>query len=84
MAHACHAIECDVEVPPSMLMCRKHWFQVPYALRRAVWFQYERGITKKYCEVAKSAVRAVAEKEERTVTGMEKEILLYDLIQTED
>lgn len=84
MAHTCHAIACDAEVPPSMLMCRRHWFQVPYGLRRSVWIQYEKGITKKYCEVAKAAVIAVAEKEGRTVTGDEPEVKLYDMVQTED
>jgi hypothetical protein len=84
MAHHCHAIACEVPVPPSMLMCRKHWFSVPRDLRNRVWAEYDNGITKAYCAAAKAAVTAVAEKEGRTVTGREKEILLYDMVQTED
>ncbi len=84
MAHHCHAIACEAEVPPAMLMCRKHWFRVPLKLRNQVWAEYHNGITKAYCEVAKAAVTAVAEGEGRTVTGREKEILLYDMVQTED
>lgn len=84
MAHHCHAIACDVEVPPAMLMCKSHWFRVPLALRNRVWAEYHKGITRAYCEVAKAAVRAVAEKEGRTVTGYEKELLLYDMVQVEE
>lgn len=67
-----------------MLMCRKHWFSVPLKLRNRVWVEYHNGITKAYCAVAKAAVTAVAEKEGRIVTGREKELLLYDMVQTED
>lgn len=84
MAHHCHAIACKVEVPPAMLMCKSHWFKVPQHLRNRVWDEYRNGITKAYCEVAKQAVRAVAEKEGRVVTGREKELLLYDMVITED
>lgn len=84
MAHHCHAIACEVKVPPAMLMCKRHWFSVPLTLRNRVWAEYHNGITKAYCEVAKRAVRAVAEKEGRVVTGREKEMLLYDMIITED
>lgn len=84
MAHTCHAIACDTPVPPAMFMCKPHWFRVPLALRNRVWAEYNKGITKAYCEVAKAALIAVAEKEGRTVTGKERELLLYDMVQTED
>lgn len=84
MAHTCHAIACDVPVPPAMLMCKPHWFRVPRALRNDVWREYENGITRAYCAAAKAAVVAVAEKEGRTVTGDEREIKLYDMVQTVD
>lgn len=84
MAHTCHAIACDVEVPPAMLMCKSHWFRVPLKLRNRVWAEYHNGITKAYCAAAKAAVTAVAEAEGRTVTGRERELLLYDMVQTED
>lgn len=84
MAHHCHAIACNVEVPPAMLMCKPHWLKVPQYLRKRVWDEYNNGITRAYCEVAKQAVRVVAEKEGRVVTGREKEMLLYDMVITED
>lgn len=83
MAHHCHAIACKVPVPPAMLMCKPHWFCVPLALRNRVWAEYHNGITRAYCEAAKAAVTAVAEKEGRTVTGREKELLLYGMTQTD-
>lgn len=67
-----------------MLMCKPHWFRVPLALRNRVWAEYDNGITRAYCEAAKAAVIAVAEKEGRIVTGNERELKLYDMIQTED
>lgn len=83
--HTCHAIECKVQVKPAMLMCKRHWFSVPKAIRDAVWANYRSGQegdwkpSKEYCEAAKLAVRAAAEKEGRKVTGQEKEILFYDV-----
>lgn len=43
MKHTCHARGCEVEVPPEMLMCRRHWFQVPVGIRRRVWAAYRLG-----------------------------------------
>lgn len=82
--HTCHAIGCKTPVDPSLFMCRAHWFRVPLALRNRVWKEYHNGITRAYCEAAKAAVIAVAEKEGRVVTGEESKIKLYDMIQTED
>lgn len=84
MAHTCHAIACEVPVPPEMLMCKPHWFRVPLILRARVWAEYRKGITKAYCQVAKQAVIEVALKEGRTVRGDEHELKLYDMVQTED
>ena len=83
--HTCHAIECKVKVPPSMLMCKKHWFSVPKVIRDTIWATYRAGQvgdwkpSKEYCEAAKLAVRAAGEAEGRTVTGEEKEIKFYDV-----
>jgi len=69
MKHLCHAVGCPVEVPPSLLMCRKHWYMVPADLRCAVWREYRRGqeIDKQpseaYLRVMYQAIRAVAKKE---------------------
>lgn len=63
---------------------------VPQVLRSEVWAHYRSGQegdwrpSRKYCEAAKAAVRAVAEKEGRVVTGQEKELLLYDVFMPKD
>lgn len=68
-AHVCHAIDCNVPVPPKMLMCRKHWFMVPRDLQRRVWDTYVPGQelrkdpTDEYMEAQRAAVDAVAKKE---------------------
>lgn len=90
MAHTCHAIDCQRNIPPAMLMCGQHWFMVPRKLRDQVWATYRDGQcnmfnpSSAYCQAAKEAVIAVAEKEGRTVTGKEKEVLLYDMLQVDD
>jgi hypothetical protein len=67
--HVCHALKCSVPVPPSMLMCRKHWFMVPKNLRDDVWRTYRKGqeITKdpsgEYLDAMKAAIEAVSGKE---------------------
>ena len=82
--HRCHAIGCTTAVPREMLMCRKHWFSVPAALRARVWATYRAGqcddltISGAYAEAAKAAVVAVAQREGRTVTWREPELLLYE------
>jgi hypothetical protein len=41
--HTCHARDCDVAVPPKMLMCKKHWYMLPKAKRDAIWREYTPG-----------------------------------------
>lgn len=71
MSHRCHAIGCDAEVPPAILMCRRHWFAVPGPLRKRVWRLYRPGqeVTKEpspeYLAAARAAIEAVAAKEGR-------------------
>ncbi len=89
MGHTCHAIGCDKEVPPEMFMCRRHWYMVPVAGRRAIWATYRPGQcddwnpSGAYCRNAARAVRIVAEKEGRTVTGDEPELKLYEYFESE-
>lgn len=89
MRHTCHAIACKRHVLPEMLMCRKHWFMVPRYLQLRVWATYRSGqcddwqVTKAYCDAAQAAVRAVGQKEGRTVTGDEPEMTLYDFFRPE-
>lgn len=68
--HTCHARGCTAEVPPKMLMCRKHWSMVPQAIQRRVWAHYNEGqektgrASRKWIDAAREALEAVAEKEE--------------------
>jgi hypothetical protein len=43
MLHTCHWPGCSEEVPPSLFMCKSHWFALPRPLRRAIWISYRRG-----------------------------------------
>lgn len=67
--HTCHAMRCNANVPPRMLMCAKHWRMVPKAEQAAVWATYRPGQERRmnpsvaYLNAAAEAVRAVAEKE---------------------
>lgn len=69
--HVCHAIGCEVEVPPKMLMCLRHWRMVPKVLQARVWATYRPGQeidknpTGAYMEAQQAAVDAVAKKEGR-------------------
>jgi diadenosine tetraphosphatase ApaH/serine/threonine PP2A family protein phosphatase len=72
-AHLCHAEGCQVEVPPRLLMCRRHWRMVPPPLQDAVWANYRRGQerrkdpTPEYMAAARAAIEAVAEREGRAL-----------------
>jgi hypothetical protein len=37
MMHTCPGPGCTADVPPEMLACSRHWYQVPRQLRAAVW-----------------------------------------------
>ena len=67
--HICHAKGCQVPVPPKLFMCRRHWYQLPLAMRNAIWKVYVPGqeITKQasadYRRVAAEAVAWLSNKE---------------------
>lgn len=69
MFHACHAIKCNVAVPPALFMCRKHWALVPPQLKADILRHYRKGqeIDKHpsvaYLHAMRSAIRAVADVE---------------------
>lgn len=69
MKHHCHARDCEVPVPPKMLMCRKHWFMLPREKQNAIWRHYVPGQeirkdpTPEYLEAMQDAINAVARKE---------------------
>ncbi len=72
MSHHCHATDCPYTVPPSMFMCRTHWFSLPKPLRAAIWATYRPGQeddkhpSDAYCRAAKACVEYVAQQEGRT------------------
>lgn len=83
MAHTCHATNCTATVPPIMWGCRKHWVMVPKNIRDRIWATYRDGQcvtydpSSEYCQAARAAVIAVAEKE-----GIEPDTSLYDIFET--
>jgi hypothetical protein len=77
VSHKCHAIGCNVAVPPRMLMCARHWRMVPRKTQITVWNEYREGqeTDKKpslaYLAIQRTAVGEVAEKEGRTKEAVE-------------
>lgn len=62
MNHTCPASGCTAEVSPYMLMCRTHWYMVPYQLRRSVWLEWDEGMgagTDGHNAAIRAAVEAV-------------------------
>lgn len=87
MSHKCHAIGCEKEVPPHLLMCFPHWQRVPKRLQRDVWATYRAGQevdkkpTNEYLEAAARAILAVADKE-NLITFEEKSLAVVNPILT--
>lgn len=69
MTHTCHKPGCNVEVSPTLFMCKPHWFGLPLPLRKAIWLHYRKGqeVTKdpspQYMEAAMAAVNWYRERE---------------------
>lgn len=86
--HTCHFIRCPRPVPQVHFMCPFHWRLVPVTLRQAVWRFYRKGQeadkqpSPEYCEAAKAAIRAVAERVRVRITGDEPEMRLYDMFKS--
>jgi hypothetical protein len=65
MSHMCHVHGCAIPVPPHMLMCFRHWRQVPRPLQQAVWATYRSGQgqdknpSRAYLAAARAAITAV-------------------------
>lgn len=80
VVHTCHATDCVTPVPPTMWGCRKHWYMVPKTIRDRIWSTYRVGQcddlnpSMDYCQAAKEAVIAVAQRE-----GKQPDTRLYDL-----
>ena len=41
--HTCPGPGCEAEIPYEMLACRRHWYQVSPATRKAVWAAWRNG-----------------------------------------
>lgn len=66
LPHFCHATDCNVRVPPSMFMCKTHWYELPKTMRDELLAAYVPGQeTRKdpspeYLDVAMRCVELVA------------------------
>ena len=85
MSHHCHATNCKIRVPPEMFMCKRHWFSLPKHMRDLIWRTYRVGQcddmnpSNSYCQIARSCVVFIAEKE-----GIEPDTKLYDFFLREE
>jgi hypothetical protein len=43
MKHACHAIGCEREIAPKLLMCLPHWSALSKPAQRIIWHHYRPG-----------------------------------------
>jgi hypothetical protein len=83
MAHTCHATNCERTTKPELFMCYPHWMMVPRPMQQRIWATYRPGQcddlnpSAEYCQAARGAVIAVAEKE-----GIEPDTVLYDMFET--
>ena len=81
MSHTCHATNCEVPVPPTMFMCKQHWFMLPKNMRDAIWDTYRIGqcddwdISHAYANAARAAVRLIAQRED-----VEADVAIYDML----
>lgn len=41
--HLCHWTGCNTKVPPAMWGCKRHWYQLPKAIRDEIWNTYVPG-----------------------------------------
>jgi hypothetical protein len=69
--HRCHAIGCEKEIDPKLLMCFPHWKLVPKFLQKQIWKWYRPGQeidkrpSREYMAVQRLAIDAVAVLERR-------------------
>lgn len=59
MNHRCPGPGCVAQVPPEMLMCRRHWYQVARPLRNAVWRAWQSGAGAGTAEHAAACMAAI-------------------------
>lgn len=84
MTDHCHALFCEVSVPPRMHMCAPHWRMVPRALQRQLWANYRRGQERDmqpsaaYLRAAAACVSAVANTEGHPQAAIATEVATYE------
>lgn len=84
MSHHCHALACEVNVPPRMHMCRGHWAMVPRRLQSQLWANYRRGQERDmqpsaaYLRAAAGCVSAVAHAEGHPDDAIAAEVDMYE------
>lgn len=77
----CRAHGCSERILPSRLMCPRHWFMVPEALRKEVWKAYRPGqengsvLTQAYLDAAADAINAVARQEGKSEIPSTEELI---------
>jgi hypothetical protein len=82
MSHTCHARGCSTLVRPELLMCLRHWRQVPRTIQRAVWDSYRPGQcddkrpSRTWLDAAGAAIGFVALGEHRSCTKGEARALI--------
>jgi hypothetical protein len=55
----CAARDCELVIKPGMLMCRRHWFMVPKAVRDTVWATWRSGDGTAWLVASNAAIEAV-------------------------
>lgn len=81
MRHECHAEGCSVPVPPSLLMCPRHWKLLPPDLRAAVYEHYRPGQERDkrpsidYLDVMQRAINYVARLEGQHERALPSELI---------
>lgn len=57
--HKCPAQGCELLLPPRILMCNKHWHQVPRPLQNAVWAAWRSKNRLAHLTAVKAAIKSV-------------------------
>ncbi len=60
--HTCPVPNCEIDVPPHLLMCNKHWRLVPCPIQRRVWNAWKNMDREAHLAATRQAVAAVKER----------------------
>jgi hypothetical protein len=65
--HRCHWPGCELQVPPAMWGCRRHWYKLPHDIRQQIWATYRTGqeidrkVSAAYIDAARAAQEWISE-----------------------